>query len=300
MHSDYSVGYRTVEVADNTLALTFPVAVLYPARTPAITIQIGPYPLEVAPDAPIAEGIFPLVIISHGGGSTPWAYRTLAYFLVRHGYVVGLPVHPFNNRNDDAWGGKLENLMARPRHLHLTIDALLAHPELALIPGRVAVIGHSMGGYTALAGAGGQPTCFPWESADGQLHPIAVVPDSRIMALVLLAPATVWFRLEGALRDVQVPVLLLAAEHDEPTPYFHSQIVIDGLPLAGLLEHRVVENANHFSFLSPFPAAMLRPDFLPAQDQPGFDRAQFQEELHAEILTFLARITLHETRASLY
>ncbi|WP_210520990.1 alpha/beta hydrolase family protein [Hymenobacter terricola] len=291
MHSDYSVGYRTVEVFDHELGLSFPVAVLYPTRTPAVAVQAGPYSLEVAPDASLAEGIFPLAIISHGGGSTPWAYRTLAYYLVRHGYVIGLPEHPFNNRHDDTWGSKRQNLTARPRHLHLAISALFGHAELApaLHPNRVAVIGHSMGGYTALAGAGGQPTSLPWESADEQPRPIPVVPDGRISALVLLAPATGWFRRAGALRDVRVPVLLLAAEHDEPTPYFHSQIVINGLPDPSKLEHRVVANAGHFSFLSPFPEARTSPAFPPSQDPPGFNRGHFQEELHAEVLAFLAR-----------
>lgn len=292
MSSDYFVGYRTVEVIDEKLALAFPVAVFYPTCTPATAVQKGPYSLEVAPEARIAEGTFPLVIISHGGGSTPWAYRTLAYFLVQRGYVVGLPEHPFNNRNDDTWGGKLQNLEARPRHLHLAISALFGHEYLAVVlqPGRVAVIGHSIGGYTALAGAGGLPTGFSWEAEDGQEHAVTTVSDSRISALVLLAPAAVWFRKGGALRDVRVPVLLLAAAHDEVTPYFHSQVIIDGLADHAALMHRVVANAGHFSFLSPFPTAMIRPEFPPSQDLPGFNRPQFQEVMHAEILDFLVRV----------
>jgi hypothetical protein len=39
--------------------------------------------------------------------------------------------------------------------------------------------------------------------------------------------------------------------------------------------------------MSPYPPEMKRPDLLPAQDPPGFDRARYQPELHAEIVAFL-------------
>jgi hypothetical protein len=39
--------------------------------------------------------------------------------------------------------------------------------------------------------------------------------------------------------------------------------------------------------MSPFPAELVRPGFLPAYDPPGFDRAAYQDVLHAEVATFL-------------
>jgi pimeloyl-ACP methyl ester carboxylesterase len=38
------------------------------------------------------------------------------------------------------------------------------------------------------------------------------------MALVLLAPASAWFRNEGALSAVNIPLLMLFGEKDEYTP----------------------------------------------------------------------------------
>ena len=52
----------------------------------------------------------------------------------------------------------------------------------------------------------------------------------------------------------------------------------------------MVPNAGHFSFLAPFPPAMVRPGFLPAEDPPGFDRARFHAELGPEIERFLRRV----------
>ena len=285
------VGYRSVALTDDHLGLTFPLAILYPTRTPEKAESVGPYRLNVARDAPIKEGRFPLVVISHGSGGSPFVYRALAHHLARSGFIVGLPEHPHNNKNDNSWEGTLENLTARPRHLCLAIRFLFEAPQFAnsVKPTDVAIIGHSMGGYTALALAGGRPTSFPAEAKDGQPQSIPVVPDDRITALVLLAPATGWFRQAGALRDVGVPILMLLAEKDEATPYFHAEIV-----LSGVSDHRniichTIANAGHYSFLSPFPAAMTTPAFQPSQDLPGFDRTLFQVEMHTEIVDFLTQ-----------
>lgn len=287
---DY-VGYCQVEVADPQLALTIPVAVLYPTRTPEAEETVGAYRLNVARDAPVREGVFPLVLISHGTGGSPLVYRTLAHHLARNGFVVGLPEHPFNNRDNNSWEGTIENLTARPRHLQLVVNHLFTQVYVAvhLMPDTVALIGHSLGGYTALALAGGVPTSFPNESPDGQRHPIPTLADGRVKALVLLAPATPWFMDEGALRNVRVPILMLTAEKDAHTSPEHAQIVRAGVSDAQQIEHRVVQNAGHFSFLSPFPEARISPAFPPSQDLIGFNRARFHEELNAEVLAFLVK-----------
>ena len=186
----------------------------------------------------------------------------------------------------------MRNLSARPRHLRAAISYIFEAPLFAdfLRPGAVGIIGHSMGGYTALALAGGHPTAFAAETPDGQPQPVAVVPDERVKALVLLAPATPWYLAENALRGVRVPILLLAGEYDEHTPAWHAELVLQGVPDPRQVEYRVVKNAGHFSFLSIFPDAMSRPAFLPAQDKPGFDRTQFQQELNTEVAEFLKRV----------
>ncbi|WP_460503677.1 alpha/beta hydrolase family protein, partial [Hymenobacter agri] len=111
--------------------------------------------------------------------------------------------------------------------------------------------------------------------------------DARVRALVLLAPATVWYRAARALSQVRVPILLLTGEKDEWTPDFHAQIVLNGVADRDQVTYRVVENAGHYSFFSPFPPERTGPGFPPSQDPPGFDRSRFQPELQAEILWFL-------------
>ncbi|MCC3156851.1 alpha/beta fold hydrolase [Hymenobacter sp. 15J16-1T3B] len=291
--SDF-VGYCAAQVADDALGLTFPVAVFYPTAAPAQPEPIGPYQLDVSRDAAPQPGPWPLVLVSHGTGSSGLVHRNLALALARRGYVVALPEHPHNNRDDDSWAHTPQNLQARPRHLQLTIDHLQQDARLApvLRPDAVALIGHSLGGYSALALAGGRPVSVPRTAADGPPQPIPVpAADARVRALVLLAPALPWFMAEGSLGGVHLPVLALAGEQDEHIPPVFVEQVLRGLPDASRLDYRVVANAGHFSFLSPFPPARVSPQFPPSQDPPGFgDRARFHaEELYPAIAAFLGR-----------
>lgn len=290
---DTFVGYREVELVDDHMDVSFPMAVMYPTCAPKKTEKLGPYSMDVSINSKPKEGVFPLILISHGSGGWHLLYRTLAHHLARNGFIVGMPEHPFNNRNNNSLEGTVENLINRPKHLSTAINWFFNSEEFAkfLKPDSVSIIGHSMGGYTALAVAGGVPTSFPHESPDGQPNQINVIPDHRVKALVLLAPASVWFMSKGALNTVNLPILMLTAEKDKYTPAFHAQIILDGVPDITKVQHRIVENAGHFSFLSPFPKPMTRAAFPPSQDPLGFNRESFHHEMNAEILDFL----LHET-----
>ncbi|PHV08670.1 alpha/beta hydrolase [Janthinobacterium sp. BJB412] len=276
-------GCRSVQVGDAERGLSFPLLLLYPTDAAEAPLAFGPYEIAAAADAAPLPGQYPLLLLSHGGGGTPLAYRELALFLARSGYIVALPEHAGNNRHDNALENSDENLLRRPRHLQLSIDAVLADAHLAphVRPGGVGVIGHSMGGYSALALAGGTP----YNRAG---RPLATAGDPRVAALVLLAPAAAWFMAPGALRRVDLPILLLSAEHDQLTPPWQGELVRSGVARPELVDSETIANAGHHSFLCPFPPAMLRPGFVPAQDPPGFDRPRFQLQLQARLAAFLA------------
>jgi len=284
-----TVGCRALEVNDPVQGARVPAWLLYPASAPERVEQFGPYPLAVALDAAVMGEGLAVVAISHGTGGSPWTYRDLAACLARAGYVVALLEHPGNSRSGDSLAGSAANLANRPRHVRLVLDAVFGDAQLGtrVSAAGAGVIGHSLGGYTALALAGGRPTCFAHESPDGQPRTVPVVPDPRVRALVLLAPATPWLMADGALAEVTAPILMRTGERDEHAPAFHAAIVLHGLAGRARVDHRVVPNAGHFSFQSPFPPAMTRPEFPPSQDPPGFDRAAFQPLLQAEVLAFL-------------
>lgn len=93
----------------------------------------------------------------------------------------------------------------------------------------------------------------------------------------------------GALQHVRLPILMFTGERDTQTDAFHSTIVTEGAGDASLVDHRIVPNAGHYSFLSPFPPEMTNAGFAPSQDPEGFDRERFHEQMYADILAFLDR-----------
>jgi predicted dienelactone hydrolase len=290
--SPFTTGCSALQVLDEQAGDAIPLLVMYPARSPERPETLGPYTVEVAMEAAVAAGAFPLVVISHGTGGSHLAYRTLAQHLARDGFIVAMPEHPRNNRNNNELGGTAEILVNRPRHIRLVMDHLFSDERFgrSLRQDATTMIGHSLGGYTALAIAGGEPTSFPHESPDRQVRNIDVVPDERVKALVLLAPAAAWFMAPGALSRVRIPILMFTAEKDPHTPPWHAEVIKKGVGHRALVTHTVVPNAGHFSFLSPFPPTMKSPGFAPSQDPDGFDRERFHAEMSAEVLAFLARI----------
>lgn len=221
-------------------------------------------------------GSGPLVVFSHGSGSNVLLLRGLADAVVAAGYRVALVEHPGNKRGDDALANTPANLVNRPRHVRLVLDALGAD--------RAAIIGHSLGGYTALAIAGGKPLSLPEQTAGGTAEPLAVEHDDRIVAAVLLAPALPWFMAPGALACVRIRVLALLGEHDTMAPPFFVQTLLAPLAHADV---RVVPGAGHFAFFWPLPPPLVAAKLPPALDPPGFDRAAYQPQLHADVLAFL-------------
>ena len=284
-----TAGLREIEVVAGPTGEPFPVWVLYPATAAEREVVLGRYPASLAPGAAPAAGRFPLVVLSHGTGSSPFLHRVLAAHLARSGFVVALPRHPGNHRDDDSLAGTAQILADRPRQVTAVVDALETDDVLDASVSRdgVGVVGHSLGGYTGLAVAGGRPTAFAPETPDGRPAPVPVTPDERVRALVLLAPATPWFRAPGSLGHVRVPVLLLSGTEDEYTGAWHAGIVVDGVADPARVDHRVVAGAGHFSFLSPFPADLVGPP--PSVDPPGFDRAAFSERLVGDVAAFLDR-----------
>jgi predicted dienelactone hydrolase len=306
----YEVACRKLDVEDRIERAAFPVYVMYPTTAEPNEVRLGPFELSVAMQAPPADGCFPLVVISHGSSSSPLVFRGLAAELAARGYFVCLPQHAYDNTLDNSRQYTDANLRDRPRHLGLAIDAALADPRLraSLDPKQVSVIGHSVGGYGALAAAGGRPHTaeliafcnrpenehFPAWTAIIRRNglsegPVRVSSDPRIGALVLLAPDLSTFMHDDALSQIGVPVMLRVAEKDL---WAEEAIAIlrKGLTHpAATLDWALIPNAGHYAFISPFPEALKGRVGEAATDPEGFDRSAFQSALAAEIAEFLLR-----------
>jgi predicted dienelactone hydrolase len=182
---------------------------------------------------------FPLVVYSHGSGGTRFLSWFLFQALANNGYVVIAPDHA-GNTNDipDPVDVVARN---RPRDVSFAIDQALARSadrgdRLAgrIHPGRIAVIGQSFGGFTALAVAGGYQG---WG------------PDERVDAIVPIAAASGLLS-DAELAAVDVPTLLLAGTSDQTTP----------LPMAAIRPWETIsaapawrvdiQRAGHSSFIN--------------------------------------------------
>ncbi len=113
------------------------------------------YGFEAYHDAPVAEGRFPLVVLSHGLNGNSRNQAWLATRLAEAGVVVVAPNHPGTTTFDRSPAARAR-LWARAEDLSRTITAMAQHPVFgaSVQTDRVAAIGHSLGGFAVLAAAG--------------------------------------------------------------------------------------------------------------------------------------------------
>jgi predicted dienelactone hydrolase len=101
---------------------------------------------------------YPLVVFSHGFAMSPILYSTLVEHYASRGYIVLAPEH--REAFDESLDGFWKALVDRPVDITRTIDYAqqLTKPGAALAGmidmNSIAVVGHSYGGYTALAAGG--------------------------------------------------------------------------------------------------------------------------------------------------
>jgi len=150
-----------------------------------------------------AGGPFPLIVFSHGAGSSPNNYSKLLTHLASHGFVVAGPEH-----QDCARQCTRQNFATeaedRPADASAVLDGLLAanSGDAAIFqhlvdPDRVGMAGQSFGGWTAL---------------------IVLERDSRFRAGFALTPAT-FDQPQPEPSKVAKPVLLTAGILDTRVPY---------------------------------------------------------------------------------
>ncbi len=309
-------GWRSYTVpASASTPEPIAVALYYPTQAPARAIAMGPFTVRVAIQAPPEARVKGLIVLSHGTGGSELAHSSLAEALARGGYLVAALRHPGDNWQDRSLFQKSPGAFfsERPRQASRVIDALLADPDWkdrivtdARGP-RIGALGHSAGGYTVVALAGGQvdlsriashcrasradDPIFCGMGRTDQAPPatpspdllLAPATDTRVRAVVAMAPLGVMFT-SASLAGTRVPVAVYAAELDRwLVPRFHAQWIARNIPDVA---YHGIANAWHFAFMdrpaTPIPTA----DGDAAADPPGFDRAALLARLAVELPAF--------------
>jgi predicted dienelactone hydrolase len=314
-------GFRQMTVSASTAdAKPAHFALYYPTPDAARVIPMGPFPQSVAINGAPASTVKGLIVISHGTASTETGFATLAQALARNGYLVASVEHVGDTWQDQSMRATPGRYFAeRPRQASRVIDTLLADPQwrARIAKGAdgqplIGAMGHSAGGYTVLALAGGRPvlsrmrTHCELESAldpvlcklssaiggasvpadtarDGQEEPVQA--DTRVRAVMALAPMGVAFS-ASSLASITVPVAIYAGEKDSfLVPRFHAQWVMQNMrgPTTTL---QIVPNAGHYAFMNTPTMDLPSPSGSVAGDPQGFDRAAFLDRLAQESITF--------------
>ncbi len=288
----------------------------YPANAAESTYQFGPSQPTMAFNAPALPGKYPLVLISHGTSGMFLNHHQLAAALARAGMLVVALTHPGDNFEDQRLVGTPSYFSERPLQVSRTLDALLASPRWAALVDaqRIAVLGHSAGGFTALALSGARPSIAktlrhcaeqydadPWfcgvsgsrETAQQRAALAPFVPetplttDPRIKAAVLIAPVGAFFD-DNALASIRIPLRIYVPAKDTVlTPKFHGERVAAAQPSASIQR---MPNAGHFSLMSPLMMSVEIRGAAINEDPAGFDRAAAIAQAGQEIPNWLHKV----------
>ena len=200
------------------------------------------------------EGKTPVVIVSHGLGSQPDDFSTLGKQLASYGFLVAIPQHIGSDKEklEGMMNGysrelyDLQEFINRPLDISYVLDELekrnKAEFDNRLKLDNVGVLGHSFGGYTALAVAGAtwdfdniKNYCARrvWEANVSMLLQCQTLDlpnqeynfrDQRVGAIGIMNPVnSVIFGSQG-LSKVDIPVIIGAGTNDPATPPIIEQI----------------------------------------------------------------------------
>src|SRR3984957_15526541 len=232
--------------------------------------------------APAAGPRRPLIVLSHGDGAMASALAWLGTALAAHGFVVVAVNHPGDNSLEDSTVDGLSLWWLRAVDLSAVIDAMLADKTFGsqIDPARIGAAGHSLGGYTVIAIAGGitnpaqleafcrspaaDVSCKPPPPASDRRQKLLArlssdpdfrqrysqagksYRDERIHAVFSMAPGLAPAFTPESLGKISIPVAIAAGSADEiVSSASNAEALAKAIPHATL---KLFPHAGHFVF----------------------------------------------------
>ncbi|NIE78445.1 dienelactone hydrolase [Pantoea sp. Ap-967] len=304
--SSWVAGLHHMTLTDPVDERPMQALAFYPSQGTLHNIRIDGYPVDVAEEAPVALGQFPLLVLSHGNTGSPLALHYLATSLAREGFVVVAVIHPGDNARDHSRLGTLSNLYGRPLQVSAAITA--AREDALLGPylndGKVGVIGYSAGGETALILSGGQPDldrlrqyCLerPTDNDACKTHGVLIADrselapkaDARVGAVMLMAPLSLMFG-RHALAGVKVPALIYSGDSDQLVAVDrNAEALARKLPVTP--DYRLLAGAGHFVFMARCDDEQRTRMAALCKDAEGVDRRHIHHSLQQDTAAFFTQ-----------
>ncbi len=318
----FGVGFERIELSD-PMGGTMKASVWYPTKEQSGTIGLGPFEFPGTWNAEPAEEITGLVVVSHGTGGSDLGHRNLGVALAQGGMIAVAPLFPRNNFRDNSGIGQRVVWEGRPLQLASIIRYLQSESSFkASLEGKpLGLFGFSLGGYTVISMLTGghdlahysshckqhvdsDPVCSfdglniaaeMKEILDQQYQsPLQSISSPRVCSSILADPmmAPISDALLNQYPDIPT-LLYLPTNQNQLASQFHGdrfRQLNDNDSRSEKVVFNVVENAQHFSFLAPFPPALV--NSLPAElvtDHSDFDRSDFQRKFATEVSEYFAK-----------
>ena len=276
---------------------------------------------SAAPDAaPAAGPRRPLVVLSHGAGGVASGLAWLGTALAAHGFIAVAVNHPGNNALEDVTVEGFSLWWLRATDVSATIDAVLNDKTFGsrIDPARIGAAGHSAGGYTVIAVAGGisdpallqafcrlpnaDVSCKPTQQVADMRQKSVVRLDSdpdyrqryaragsayrdpRVHAVFAMAPGLVQMFTPESLGNIAIPVAIVSGSADEIIPpTFNAGILVTTIPHATL---KLFPDAGHFVFIGNCTMVGRLVLRAACRDADGVDRDAIHAEAAALALEF--------------
>jgi predicted dienelactone hydrolase len=279
----FDVGVSTVGVED-----------LYNRQR--LTVEIWtPIQRDAADKHRAADGKFPVLLFSHGFAGVRGQSAFLCKHLASHGYIVAAPDHPATNFGDLRPFRSLESVRKRPFELRATLDFMQSRNRDADAPwfdkwdGRAGAVGHSLGGFTALAAAGAwiDAKSVAKRPTDPPALDYIDAGDDRIQAAAALNPFSVPFLTTESCRRLVKPTFILGCSHDPVTPVPPNQTRVYER-LAGPKCLGVLLGGSHLSAADEAFVANV-PFYVRAFDRPTLPRKTAERIIVSRTTAFFDR-----------